>query len=112
MFCLNKTEKYSDFKHEEWNEYEEFTVAVYHNDHMNGYIVGHKALNFFKIVCKFSQIPNKTICCSVRGCFNGVVRHRLKIFVIQPSWGPGMILRWMKKEVEWELSHTNDKKNK
>lgn len=78
MAASEQKKKYSDWKYEEWNEHQDFTIAVYHNDHMNGYIVGHKPFNFFKVVCKFLQIPNRTVFCHV----NGVVGHRVEISVI------------------------------
>ena len=80
---------------------------------MKEYIVGHISLHFSKAVCKFLQLPNSTVHCSVTGkCVNRAAGYGLEIPVTYTLCGPLRAIERVEKGVVREFIQTKDIKRK
>ena len=97
-----------DCTHEEGNKHHKYAVVVYCNDLMNNswtYMPPH----FSKLVCKFLQLPNTTVCWSVTGKrLNRRTGYGLEISEIYVLRGPKRTINWVKKAVVRELIRNID----
>lgn len=68
-------------------------------------------LHFSKSVCKFLELPNTTVRCSISGkCVNRGAGYALEIPVTYTLQQPQEAIEWVKKVVVRKLTHVNNTK--